>query len=127
MENRILAEVIEKLEKVLGDGYRVDVTCQTKNNGVKKTGISICKKDKNVGVIFYLDEISKLSDKDVDQIVIEISHDYLANMPGSDLTAIFTEKLSSFNDCKDMIFPRVINKQKMLNCYLKYHTKNIWI
>lgn len=112
MENRILAEVIEKLEKVLGEGYQVDVTCQTKNNGVKKTGISIREKCENVGVIFYLDEISKLSDKDVDRIVIEISHDYLACRSGSDLADIFAKKLSSFNDCKDMIFPRVVNKER---------------
>lgn len=112
MENKILAEVIEKLEKILGDEHQVDVTCQTKNNGVRKTGISISKKDENIGVIFYLDEILKRSDKDVDEIVIEISHDYLVAMSGSNLPANFAKKLLSFDSCKDMIFPRVVNKER---------------
>ena len=43
MDDKILAKVIEELETQLGDEYRVDMTCQTKNNGVKKTGVSICR------------------------------------------------------------------------------------
>ena len=77
MDDKILAKVIEELETQLGDEYRVDMTCQTKNNGVKKTGVSICRVGENVGAIYYISDFMN-SNKSVDDIVVEIMHDYFS-------------------------------------------------
>lgn len=112
MGDKILARVIEELETRLGDEYRVDVTCQTKNNGVKKTGISICKKGERIGQIFYLKDIRNLTDKRVVSIAEGIINKFFN--AGDD--AVFASKVvddfKSFGTCSNRIFPKVVNMER---------------
>ena len=113
MDDKILAEVIEKLEMGLGDEYRVDMTCQTKNNGVKKTGVSTCRVGENVGAIYYISDFMN-SNKSVDDIVVEIMHDYFS--ASSDIKLIndcdALHDLMDFDRSQIGLFPRLISKDK---------------
>lgn len=109
MDNKILAEVIEKLEMELSDEYRVDMTCQTKNNGVKKTGVSICRVGENVGAIYYISDFMN-SNKSVDDIVVEIMHDYFSVNKNIKCANDVYRDLEDFNKSQIRLFPRLINK-----------------
>lgn len=109
MDDKILAEVIEKLEMRLGDEYRVDMTCQTKNNGVKKTGVSICRVGENVGAIYYISDFMN-SNKSVDDIVGEIMHDYFSVNKNIKCANDVYRDLEDFNKSQIRLFPRLINK-----------------
>lgn len=109
MDDKILAEVIEKLEMELGDEYRVDMTCQTKNNGVKKTGVSICRVGENVGAIYYISDFMN-SNKSVDDIVVEIMHDYFSVNKNIKCANDVYRDLEDFNKSQIRLFPRLINK-----------------
>lgn len=109
MDDKILAEVIEKLEMGLGDEYRVDMTCQTKNNGVKKTGVSICRVGENVGAIYYISDFMN-SNKSVDDIVVEIMHDYFSVNRNIKCANDVHRDLEDFDKSQIRLFPRLINK-----------------
>lgn len=109
MDNKILAEVIEKLEMKLSDEYRVDMTCQTKNNGVEKTGVSICRVGENVGAIYYISDFMN-SNKSVDDIVVEIMHDYFSVNKNIKCANDVYRDLEDFNKSQIRLFPRLINK-----------------
>ena len=109
MDDKILAEVIEKLETQLGDEYRVDMTCQTKNNGVKKIGVSICRVGENVGAIYYISDFMN-SNKSVDDIVVEIMHDYFSVNKNIKCANDVYRDLEDFNKSQIRLFPRLINK-----------------
>lgn len=111
MENKILAEIIEKLEMGLGDEYRVDVTCQTKNNGVKKTGVSICRVDEKVGAIYYISDFMN-SNKSVDDIVAKIMHDYFSVNRNIKCANDVHCDLEDFNKSRMRLSPRLISKDK---------------
>ena len=109
MDDKILADVIEKLEMRLGDEYRVDMTCQTKNNGVKKTGVSICRVGENVGAIYYISDFMN-SNKSVDVIVVEIMLDYCSANKNIKCANDVHRDLEDFNKSQIRLFPRLINK-----------------
>lgn len=109
MDDKILANVIEELETQLGDEYRVDMTCQTKNNGVKKTGVSICRVGENVGAIYYISDFMN-SNKSVDDIVVEIMHDYFSVNKNIKCANDVYRDLEDFNKSQIRLFPRLINK-----------------
>lgn len=109
MDDKILAKVIEELETQLGDEYRVDMTCQTKNNGVKKTGVSICRVGENVGAIYYISDFMN-SNKSVDDIVVEIMLDYFSVNKNIKCANDVYRDLEDFNKSQIRLFPRLINK-----------------
>ena len=109
MDDKILAKVIEELEMQLGDEYRVDMTCQTKNNGVKKTGVSICRVGENVGAIYYISDFIN-SNKSVDDIVVEIMLDYFSVNKNIKCANDVYRDLEDFNKSQIRLFPRLINK-----------------
>ena len=109
MDDKILAKVIEELETQLGDEYRVDMTCQTKNNGVKKTGVSICRVGENVGAIYYISDFMN-SNKSVDDIVVEIVLDYFSVNKNIKCANDVYRDLEDFNKSQIRLFPRLINK-----------------
>ena len=109
MDDKILAEVIEKLEIGFGDEYRVEMTCQTKNNGVKKTGVSICRVGENAGAIYYISDFMN-SNKSVDVIVVEIMLDYCSANKNIKCANDVHRDLEDFNKSQIRLFPRLINK-----------------
>lgn len=109
MDDKILAEVIEKLEIGFGDEYRVEMTCQTKNNGVKKTGVSICRVGENAGAIYYISDFMN-SNKSVDVIVVEIMLDYCSANKNIECANDVHRDLEDFNKSQIRLFPRLINK-----------------
>ena len=86
----------------------------TKNNDLKLTGLTIHSVESNIAPTIYLDkfyERYKDGEQSFDEILAEIARVRLEHDCKVDFDS---ECITSFEKCKDMIMPRLINKNENL-------------
>ena len=111
MENKILSEVIEKLEQVVGDEHEVSLDNFVKNNDTHLLGILIRKKGEKIGKIYYVRDFVKYG-RTVDDIIINITHDYFSKDEDSTCIYGMIDGFMNFEVAKKHLFPRLISKNR---------------
>lgn len=103
-------EVIQELQQVLPDEYRVDVLDVTKNNGVKMDGITIRREGSIVSPCIYLKEYYREYRRGVDmkQIIDHIAGFYYANAPEN----VSFEDILNADSVREHLVCRIVNTER---------------
>ena len=110
-------EVVGKIREFLPESFasaEVSLQVVTKNNNLKLTGLTIHSVESNIAPTIYLDkfyERYKDGEQSLDEILAEIARLRME----CDCKADFeTEFVTNFERCKELIMPRLINKNENL-------------
>ncbi|MDD3402700.1 MAG: DUF5688 family protein [Hespellia sp.] len=106
-----LSAVERGMNERLSDDITVSIRTTVKNNGMKKQGITIAKKDVNISPTIYLEEFYQQyqNGKSLEEIIKKLDHFYHEVRYEESLDV---ETIQSFDKWKDKIMPKLINKEK---------------
>lgn len=109
--NVFVQNIVDLLQKSMGETYEIRVTKVTKNNDIQLTGVILMRESDNISPTIYLEGLyaEYQNGAAIEELAEKIIAFYKEQMPDSDLNMDFFQ---DFEQVKDRIFYKLVSFEK---------------